>query len=169
VTWPKNKVVAGAIVVSLVVGGGVWIYALFFANPKPTDSLSNPAFATTAQPICQAMIQHLKDDDLVDKVASSPAERADLAERADTIVAAMIDDLATHTPTTADDGRIVTAWLGDWRAWLEDRAKWVAQLRAGKDGPFNERQRETGEPNTQALDKLANNNGMSACTIPAGV
>ena len=63
----------------------------------------------------------------------------------------------------------MSTWLDDWGVWLEDRATWEAQLRSGEDGPFNERQRETGEPHSQALDKLANQNGMPSCTIPLGV
>ena len=157
------------IVISVVIGGGIWIYALFLSDAQPTDTLKDKAFPTTAEPICNAMVGRLEGADVVGKVASSPQQRADLAAKADAIVATMVDELGTHVPAGAEDGRIVTTWLGDWHAWLEDRATWEAQLRSGKDGPFNERQRDTGEPNSQALDKLANTNGMPSCTIPLGV
>ena len=156
------------IVVSVLIGGGIWIYALFFSDAQPTDTLKDKTFPATAEPICKAMIGHLKDADVVNIVATTPQQRADLAAKADSIVAATIDELATHVPT-GDDGRIITSWLGDWHAWLDDRATWEAQLRTGKDGPFNERQRKTGEPNSQALDKLATTNDMPSCTIPFGV
>ncbi|MGI8662699.1 MAG: hypothetical protein ACR2LQ_05740 [Acidimicrobiales bacterium] len=147
----------------------VWVYALVLSDPKPTDSLSDPAFARAAQPICKATVDELRAAGVVDKVAASPQERASLAASADAVVAAMLERLGSHVPTTNDDGRIVSAWLGDWRAWLEDRATWETMLRTGRDGPFDERQRETGEPNSQALDKLASNNHMPDCTIPLGI
>jgi hypothetical protein len=115
------------------------------------------------------MVAQLRDQQVVNIVAASPQERADLAARADHVIAATVSMLDAQAPATGDDRRIVTTWLADWRAWLEDRAAWEAQLRTGKDGPFNERARETGEPNSQALDKLANTNGMPSCTIPLGV
>jgi hypothetical protein len=152
-----------------VLSAGIWVYALFFSDAQPVDTLKDKTFPTTAEPICKAMVGHLKDADVVDKIASSPQERADLAARADAIVASTVDELSTHVPAGGDDARIVTTWLGDWGAWLEDRATWEAQLRLGEDGPFNERQRETGEPNSQALDKLAMTNGMPSCTIPLGI
>jgi hypothetical protein len=166
---PARRLSTVLIVLSLLVGGGVWIYALFISDAQPTDTLHDKAFPTAAEPICKAMVGRLKDAGVVDKVATSPQQRADLAAQADTIIATTIDDLTTHVPASGDDGRIVRTWLGDWHAWLDDRATWEAQLRAGKDGPFNERQRDTGEPNSQALDKLANTNGMPSCTIPVGV
>jgi hypothetical protein len=157
------------IALSVALGATIWFYALVLSDAQPTDTLHDSTFPKAAEPVCKAMISRLHDAGVVDKVAATPQERADLAARADTIVASMLDELAPLVPASGDDQRIITTWLGDWRTWLEDRATWEASLRAGKDGPFNERQRETGEPNSQALDKLATTNQMPSCTIPSGV
>jgi len=153
----------------VVLSATIWIYALFLSDAKPVDTLKDQAFSRTAQPICADAIAELRAAGVVDKVAASPQDRADLAARADTIVAAMVERLGQHIPSDGEDARLVTTWLHDWGAWLEDRGTWEASLRAGHDGPFNERQRQTGEPNSQALDKLAQANAMPACTIPSGI
>lgn len=157
------------IAVVVAISAVVWVYAFVLADPEPTDKLASPAFATEAKPICARAVKQLDDAGLQLKKAATPLERADLVKQADDILKTMVDGLKPIAPTTGDDARLITAWLGDWRTWFSDRAKWEATLREGKGSAFFETQRETGEPNSTALTKLAVSNDIPDCGIPYGV
>ena len=66
-------------------------------------------------------------------------------------------------PATGEAHDAVSKWLDDWDQWLRDRATWAAKLRTGDDAQFFEKQRESGEPNSEALNAFAITNGMKSC------
>jgi hypothetical protein len=146
-----------------------WLYVLFIAPSAPEDKLNDAAFAHAAQPLCTSALADLSAANVLNQPASSPAERADLVERADTRLATLVQQLRGVTPATGDDRQAVSAWLDDWDQWLRDRAAWVVKLRAGQDVSFDEKARANGEPNSKALNAFAVTNEMAACATPFGV
>jgi hypothetical protein len=159
------------IAVGVVIGvlAVMWIYVLFIAKPDTGDRLADRSFPNAAQPICAATLASMGKAGLVNQRASSPQARADLADRADTELAAMVAQLRTKVPPSGEVHDALTKWLGDWDQWLQDRAAWTAKLRTGDDAQFFEKQRESGEPNSQALNAFAVTNDMQSCSTPAGV
>lgn len=161
----------GAIAVGVVIVAMVafWVYVFFVAPSAPEDKLNSNAFPLAAQPVCTSVIKALDADHLLNQQAATPSERADLVERQDTKLAAMVQQLRALAPPTGDDGHAISAWLDDWNQWLVDRAAWVGKLRAGQDAPFDEKARDNGEPNSKALNAFAVTNAMPACATPFGV
>ncbi|HEY7045196.1 MAG TPA: hypothetical protein VH419_16120 [Nocardioidaceae bacterium] len=159
------------ILVGIVIGvlAVMWIYVLFIAKPVTPDRLSDRSFPTAAEPICAATITTMKNAGLVNQQASSPQDRAQLADRADAQLTDMVAQLRTKVPATGEAHDAVSKWLDDWDQWLRDRAAWTAKLRAGEDVQFLEKQRDSGEPNSQALNAFAVTNDMGSCQTPAGV
>jgi hypothetical protein len=162
--------IAGAGAVTVVLAMAIfWIYVLFVAPSAPEDKLNDAAFPRAAQPVCTNAVDDLRNDNLLNQPASTPAQRADLVELADTRLAVMVQQLRALTPpATTDDGHAVSAWLDDWDQWLSDRSTWVAKLRAGQDVSFDEKARDNGEPNSKALNAFAVTNEMAACVTPYG-
>ncbi len=148
----------------------MWIYVLFIAKPEPTDWLTDRSFPNAAEPICKATLDNLNNAGLLNQKASSPQDRASLADRADAQLTDMIGQLRTKVPATGEAHDATTAWLNDWDQWLSDRAAWTDKLKAGQDVQFFERQRAaTGQPNSAALTAFAITNDMGSCQTPAGV
>jgi hypothetical protein len=145
-----------------------WLYVLFIAPSAPQDKLSDATFARAAQPLCTNALADLGAANVLNQTASSPAQRSDLAERADTRLAIMVQQLRAITPAAGDDRHAVSAWLDDWDQWLRDRATWVGKLRTGQSVSFDEKARSNGEPNSKALNAFAVTNEMGACATPFG-
>jgi len=159
------------IVVGVVIGvlAVMWLYVLFIAKPATPDRLADRSFPTAAEPICAATLRSMGNANLVNQRAPSPQGRADLADRADAQLADMVAQLRTKVPPTGEAHDAVSKWLDDWDQWLRDRAAWTAKLHTGQDTQFFEKQRESGEPNSQALNAFAITNDMGSCSTPAGV
>lgn len=160
------RIVVGALVGVLAV---MWIYVLFIAKPPTPDLLDDRSFPTAAEPICAATLSAIDNAGLVNQRAASPQARGDLADRADAQLAGMVAELRTKVPAAGEAHDAVSKWLDDWDQWLRDRATWTAKLRTGDDAQFLERQRESGEPNSEALNAFAITNGMKSCQTPGGV
>jgi hypothetical protein len=159
------------IAIAVVVGvlAVMWLYVLFIAKPATPDRLADRSFPTAAEPICAATLSSMSNAGLVNQRASSPQDRAGLADRADAQLADMVAQLRAKVPATGEAHDAVSKWLDDWDQWLHDRAAWTAKLRTGEDAQFLEKQRESGEPNSQALNAFAVTNDMTSCSTPAGV
>jgi hypothetical protein len=119
--------------------------------------------------VCAATVTSLQQANLVNQQASSPQQRGDLADRADDQLTDMVARLRTLVPATGEAHDAATAWLNDWDQWLHDRAAWTAQLHAGTDAQFFEKQRANGEPSSTALNAFAVTNDMGSCQTPAGI
>ena len=167
---PRGGGLRRNIVVAVVVASAMfWIYVLFIAPSATPDKLSDAAFARAAQPVCVSTVSDLGASNLVNQVAGTPNERADLVERQDAKLASMVQQLRAFTPATGGDRVAVSAWLDDWDQWLRDRVTWVGKLRAGQDASFDEKARDNGEPYSKALNAFAITNAMPACATPFGV
>ena len=147
----------------------MWIYVLFIAKPATPDRLDDRSFPTAAEPICAATLTAMQQRGTRQPTASSPQDRADLADRADAQLTDMVAQLRAKVPPAGEAHDAVPKWLDDWDQWLRDRAAWTAKLRTGEDAQFFEKQRESGEPNSQALNAFAITNDMPSCSTPAGV
>ena len=165
-TWSPGRIAAVSIVVALAL---MWIYVLFIASSAPSDTLDSKAFPTAAEPVCAATVARLKDLNLVNQFTPTPQQRADLVDRTNAELTAMVAALRQQTPPSGDDRTAVTKWLGDWDQWLADRAAWSAKLHAGENVQFFEKQDANGDPNSKALNAFAITNGMQDCQTPVGV
>ena len=148
----------------------MWIYAIFISDKSATaDKLEDPAFAAAAEPVCKVTVDDLSRLGLVNQRAATPQDRAALVDRTDVELKNMIAKLRAMPPADARDAAAVTAWLADWDQWLADHAAWSARLHRGENVQFFEKKRDTGEPNSKALNDFALINEMPSCATPGGV
>lgn len=169
-TASRRTLLARAAVISVVVGLTMfWIYVFFIAPAAPEDKLGDAAFPRTAEGVCTSATDDLRAANLLNQVAPTPQARADLVERSDARLAAMVQQLRGVAVPSSGDQHAVSAWLDDWDQWLRDRATWVTKLRAGQDAPFDEKARDNGEPYSKALNAFAVTNAMPACVTPYGL
>jgi len=170
VTEGSSRNVGRTVAVSLVLALALmWIYVLFVANPENVDKLKSSSFGTQAQPVCRATIDRLSQLGLVNQIVKTPVDRAELVDKTDVELKAMVARLRTITVADADDAHAVNAWLADWDQWLADHAAWSAKLHQGENAQFFEKQRDNGAPNSKALNDFAQINSMPACATPGGV
>jgi hypothetical protein len=161
------RVVVAVLIVGMV---AMWVYVLYLAfgpgRQAPPDRLDDPTFATAAQARCE---QALREVGRLPRAAQarSAVERATVVAKANESFAAMLDDLDRLVPG-GEDGKLVRAWLADWRTYLRDREAYATALRTDPDArllvsPKNSQQI------TEYLDAFAGDNRMVACATPIDV
>lgn len=165
--WSGGRVLAVTTVALMVV---MWGYVLYLAfgpgRQPPPDRLADPAYATGAQAICERA--HDDVDQLPRAIdAASADERADVITEANARFAAMVEELAAIAPA-GDDGRVVAAWLADWRTYLDDRAAFADALRADPEAQLIVTARDRDQV-TEYIDAFAKDNRMIACGTPIDV
>ena len=163
----RGRVAATVAVAAMV---AMWLYVLYLAfgpgRQPPPDRLEDPSFGRAAQEVCS---------EALDEVAALPravqaetaTERAEIIDQANTRFAKMVDDLEPLAPG-GEDGEIVTAWIADWRTYLEDRGAYAEALRTDPEAPLLVTARDR-EQITEYIDAFAADNRMPACGTPIDV
>jgi hypothetical protein len=160
----------GRITVAVIIIGLVLFWIFVFVISKPiNDTLPDHNWGPAAEAVCTDVVNQLHAANLVDVVAKTPQERADLVERQDAILATQVARLRAIPTTDVTTRNATTAWLNDWDTWLRDRAAWLVKLRNGEDAPFLETQDKNGTPSSEALGTFAQINKMPDCATPVGV
>ncbi len=166
----RRRLTRGVLVVVVTAMVAMWGYVVYLAfgpgRQDPPDRLDDPAFATAAEARC---------DEALDAVAAlprasevrTPAERADVVEDANQAFAAMLVDLEALTPG-GEDGRIVRAWLADWRTYLADREAYADAVRDDPDAQLYVSARDSQQV-TEYVEAFAADNHMPACAPPNDV
>jgi hypothetical protein len=148
----------------------MWGYVLYLAfgpgRQPPPDRLGDPAFGVAAQAVCDAAHQEVAA--LPPAIeASSARERAAIVTEANAVFSAMVDDLEPLAPA-GEDGRVVAAWIADWRTYLRDREAFAAALREDPDARLYVTAKDH-EHVTEYIDAFAADNHMPACATPIDV
>jgi hypothetical protein len=154
----------------LVLLGG-WVYVLFIYDPGlMIDELADRTFPEAAERICaeaRAQLDALPPA----ATASSPSERAEVVDASNEILddmLAMLDQEAPQDPPAVRDG--VREWIGDWRAYVEDRDEYATNLRTDPEARFLESRKEgSNRQISLAIDSFAEVNRMASCTTPEDV
>jgi hypothetical protein len=149
---------------------GMWGYVLYLAfgpgRQPPPDRLADPAFATQAQAICRAA--HAEVDQLPRAIdTEDPGDRADVVEEANDRFSTMVEQMEQIRPA-GEDGEIVTAWIADWRTYLDDRAAYAEALRTDPEAQLLVTAKDR-EQVTEFIDAFAADNRMIACATPIDV
>lgn len=165
--WTTTFVIVVVVSVAMV---AMWAYVLFLAigpgRQPPPDRLEDPAFAEAAQARC---------DEALDAIALLPPAieapdadaRADVIDRANAELAAMLDDLAELVPP-GEDGEIAAEWLADWRTYLGDRQAYAEALREDPEARLLVSAKGNDQV-TEHIDAFAADNHMPACGTPIDV
>lgn len=158
------------VIVLVVAMAAMWVYVVYLAvgpgRQPPPDRLADPAFAVAAQRRCaaaQAIVGQLPTAN----VSETASEQAAVVERANDVFVAMLEDLDTLVPPTGE-GRLVEAWLADWRIYLDDRERYADALRSDPDARLLVSAKDR-EQITEFIDAFAADNRMPACATPLDV
>ncbi|MCU1499590.1 MAG: hypothetical protein JWM47_3543 [Acidimicrobiales bacterium] len=158
-----------AVVVGLAIAlFWIWIFAGGPEKANP-DRLQDRAYVEQAQQRCEALRTDL--DALPQaSTAATADERADVVERANRLVQAMVADIEADAPTADGDREVLDRWFDDWHAYLDDRAGYVDALRADPDAKFlvteNDELHDTVD---RTIEVFADVNDMPACATPGDV
>ena len=144
----------------------IWVYAFFFASKEGVNVLEDKAWTIRAEEICRNA--NLERDKLVDlrRINSvegdALAERADIIDKATTIIQKMLNDVTDQVPTGSDDAKLTEIWRGIYQDWIDGRINYTAKLRTGENAPFAESMRE-GSPVSDSINDFTTNNRMKSC------
>jgi hypothetical protein len=169
---PTRRVTPTRLVLLLVVLAlaGIWVYILYLAfgpgRQPPIDRLTDPAFAPAAQARCSQALDEVALLPDATEVPDADA-RADVIEEANAIFDAMLTDLVALAPE-GEEGGMVTAWVADWRTYLDDRQAYADALRDDPDARFLVSAKDN-EQITEYIDGFAADNQMPSCGTPLDV
>jgi hypothetical protein len=159
-----------AIVVVVLGLVAMWAYVVYLAfgpgRADPLDRLDDPTFAAAAETRCASALGAIEALPTAAETTTA-AERADVLDRANAELAAMLDDLEGIAPA-GEDGQMVQRWLVDWRTYLEDRAEYADRLRVDPGAQLLVTAK-AGRHITRPIDGFAADNRMPSCATPPDV
>lgn len=147
----------------------MWVYALFFASKEAVNQIGDKAWQGRAETICNnAAIarKELADYRLINESGPDAlVGRADIVDKATSILVAMVNQLADSTPTDAKGAELVPLWINDYRTYIADRNAYTQMLRTGVNNAFAETTID-GLPLSEKLATFAADNYMVSCKPP---
>lgn len=157
--------------VVLIVGTVVFWLWIFSGAPKRAnpDRLDDRAFVERTHERCQELRREL--DRLPDaRIAEDAAERAAVLDRANVLVAAMVDEIEADSPTTGDDAERTRGWLADWRTYVGDREAYAAALRQDPDARMTLSENDAlSDGVDKTIEVFSDVNDMPDCATPGDV
>lgn len=155
------------IAVFLLASAAMWAFGLWGPRSDPPGTLDDPAFGLAAEAVCARTVEAIDALPPAHRTPD-PEVRAGVITEANALLAAQLSELDTMVPAEGDDRRRVTAWLGDWRTYLEDRASYAEELAVDRDARLFETEKG-GDHISQALEFFAQINQMPSCAPPGDV
>jgi hypothetical protein len=161
----RRNIVIGIGIAAFVGMAIFWLLILTgWFNTTSPDRLADRAWVQRAEQHCKVM-QNKVNDLPKAQTAKSPAERASFIDEGTQIIRGLIGQLTADHPATADEQRVVEAWIGDWQVYLNDRAAYAQRIQQDPNAQalFSERH---GENVATAIDGFATINSMPDCATP---
>lgn len=122
----------------------MWIFAIWGPDPPPVYQIEDPTWRPAALEICAAAdeaIVALADTSegfITEPTREQMTQRADLADQATDILDQMITDLVA-IPVVGDDDRLrLDTFEENYRIIIEDRRRYTAALRLGRNIDYTE-------------------------------
>ena len=164
--WTFGRIAATAIAASLVVFWlSIWGYALLSDEiDQNPDELKDQTYVARADAACLAAKQQIDALGSPLKV-NSPDERADLLEKSNPLVAALVRQLNVIEVDNQPDRVLIDDWIVDWESYVADRERHVDRLRTEGDVRFLVT-RVGASHVTVRIDGFARVNDMNNCEIP---
>lgn len=159
--FTPGRIAAVAVAVAIAL---LWIYAFAQARVPPPDRLDDAAFATAAEPVCQAGVAAMAALPPAYEMPTAQA-RADVIDRSNVGLRAMVDQLRALTPTAERDRGMVQEWTTDWEVYIGDRGRYAEALRQDPNARFNVSAKSKDQI-TEPVDRFAKVNNMPTCVTP---
>jgi hypothetical protein len=165
----RQTATRATIVILVLLTSVMWIYAFVFSSREAVNKIEDSGWQQRAQMICgRANVERtaLADYRLIEDAGEGAlTTRAEIVDKANQILAAMIDSIEA-TPPLDDKGlALVPQWIKDYRTYIQDRYAYTAELRSGINDPFSETMAD-GLPLSEKISTFAADNEMPACKAP---
>ena len=163
-TWGRGLAI-GAVVAMVIFW--IWIFSGAPAKDNP-DKLQDAAYVAELEDRCQALRDDL--DELPNAAdLETAAQRADVLDDANVLVAGFIDDLQAGAPTTGDAATSVKGWIGDWETYLANREDYADRLRTDSSAQLLLDRSPLGDSVDKAIQIFSQVNEIPACETPGDV
>ena len=152
----------------------MWAYYLFLAPEQGIYQLQDTTWRERAKPICvAAQSERLSLADVDEGYIANPtpeqmAERADIVERATDILEGMLDDIVALPVDNDRDRQLIEIFEENYRLVIDDRRRYLGELRAGNLVPYTETVVAGGPVSNVVLDFTAGvkGNEVPECSPP---
>jgi len=166
--------VRSLLAVLCVLCAAMWAYYLFLAPEQGIYQLQDTTWRERAQPICvAAQADRLALADLAEGYIESPTpeqmtERADIVERATDILEEMLDEIVALPVDNDRDRQLIAIFEENYRIVLDDRRRYLGELRNGNLVPYTETVVAGGPVSNVVLDFTAGvkGNEVPECSPP---
>lgn len=175
--WTISRVLVVLAVLAMV---GFWaaIFAGVFRADNPDDLVAGfdegsreaaemEAFVERTHARCQALRTDLAELPNAEAITSAEA-RADVLDRANVLVAAMVDDIEADAPTEGDAGTSMRGWIQDWRTYVVNREDYARRLRVDPESRLLLDER-FGDSIDRTIEIFADVNDIPDCATPGDV
>jgi hypothetical protein len=145
----------------------MWVYAFFLSPRESINRVGDRQWSSRAESVCRAArldILALSDMRRI-KSSADLMVRADLVDRATSLLERMLNEVFTVQPTDPKGLAISALWREDYKIYLNDRREYISILRRGENPPFAE-SRTDGIPVSEKLGTFARANDMDSCAPP---
>ncbi len=175
--WTISRVLV-VLAVLVIVGFWAAIFAGVFRADNPDDLVANfdggspaavemEAFVDRTHARCQALRADLGELPNAEAIPGAE-ERADVLDRANALVAGMVDDIEADAPTGGDPGTSMRGWIEDWRTYVANREDYARRLRADPGARLLLDER-FGDSVDRTIEVFADVNDMPDCATPGDV
>jgi hypothetical protein len=166
----RRRVTPTSVLLTLAMLGIItmWAYAYSgLAARNAPDYLEDRSWAAAAETTCAATLTRIH---ALPRAFEAPdaAARADVIDRADEELRAMLADLRSRPPSNPRDQAIVRQWLDDYDRYVANRADYAARLRSDAGARFYVDQKGAKQV-TEPIDGFARSNEMTSCASPDDV
>ena len=163
-----GRTIGRALAVVVAIGlAGMWLYVWAYhlsgqGERDMPDRLDDLAWTQQAEQICEAAAARVSALPGAHN-AQSADDRADVIEAATAEIEDMLRQIEAIAPTgDTRDARITSAWLVDYRIWLDDRYAYADTLRVDPTARFLVTEK-AGRYINAPVDRFARVNEMEAC------
>ena len=169
--WTMGRVAAVTAVMVTVI---FWTWILAGGpNQANSDRIADTAFAQRTEARCTVFTRELAQLPNPTTI-KTPVQRADVLDRANDDLTAMVDDIAADAPKTGHDAKPVADWLTDWRLLIQDRRDYARRLRIDRKARFYVSHSPAVQAATATVDDTISTfatqaNNLTACDTPGDV
>jgi hypothetical protein len=144
----------------------IWIFSGAPRKQNP-DRLEDRAWVSRAEATCAAT-RHRIDRLPPAQATKGAAARADVVDRANDDLTAMLDELAADQPRGDGDRVIVRRWLVDWRRYVGNRRDYTSRLRKDPGARMYVDEKFNDSIET-VISTFAQVNDMDSCSTPLDI
>jgi hypothetical protein len=153
---------------------GMWGYYLFLAPEQGIYQLQDTTWPERAKPICVAAqserraLADIGEGYIANPTPEQMAERADIVEQATVILEQMLDDIVALPVDNDRDRQLIAIFEENYRIVLDDRRRYLGELRKGNLVPYTETVVGGGPVSNVVLDFTAGvkGNEVPECSPP---